>query len=162
MTDQVPIERTSFDLGLLAAKVEAAQVSMERDRKALEARTAAADRKAKAGRIAGYVGSVVGVLGLALAGLGYHQLDQFLTQRNANRITACLSDNTNAAKVNGLNDEDQQTLREVFGDSSDPAVLQSLADRLDAYESRKVPLRDCSPSGVKDFYESGGTRGYLP
>lgn len=93
--------------------------------------------------------------------IGWRTLDALRTSRDESRIVSCQQDNDTAERINGLNDRNQDLLRDAVarGDRT-PAEQDEaeafLAQQLAEYEALKVPLRDCSPAGIRAYYEGDG------
>lgn len=90
--------------------------------------------------------------------IGWWTFDSLRTSRDESRIVACHQDNDTAKRINGLNDRNQDLLRDALdrGDRTPAEQAEAqefLVQQLAEYEALKVPLRDCSPAGIRAYYE---------
>lgn len=163
MSDDIPIERTSFDLGRLSHAVEEASGRVEADRKALEVRIASSQRKTRWQRRAGIIGLVAGIIGTIAGFRAQIAIDEMRHQRSEARITACRNDNDTAEKINHLGGALKQII--TFATPPNPArtpeqqmrAEQFVAQADGVVDDAKVPPRDCSPAGIEAFYSATTT-----
>lgn len=152
----------------LGSKVQRATSELEADRAAREKaraedallRQAEEDSRewlrkfALGALIAAVIGLGVAVFALAVARDARHVLAE-------TRINSCHSYNTETVPaVNALNDRNQELLRSIAGQSTNPATTEFVDQQVALYEAEKALYRDCSPSGLDAF--SNGTGGFLP
>lgn len=87
-------------------------------------------------------------------------LSDFADARGTARVSSCQQAVDFATAHNALVVRNQDLLRRIFGESSDPDVQAALAEEIAAYDANVVRVRDCSPGGLAAFAD--GTGGYLP
>lgn len=151
-----PVDRTAFDLRTLAKAVDDASARIEKDRLAQEARISSSVHKMRWQRRFAFIGVLAGVIGITLSLLSIGGIRQNEVNVRDARITGCLSYNNDiAVNVNALNDRTQDLLRLSASRNPDPTdeEKQLLTQVLDGYEGIKVPLRDCSPEGIENFFD---------
>lgn len=107
--------------------------------------------------VVGCVGIFLAVGARSVANEASAALDAFTASRTEARAIACQADNDTAGRINGLNDRTQDLLRDASagGDRTpeeQERVDAFLVEQLAKYEALKVPLRDCSPQGIEDYY----------
>lgn len=163
MSDDIPIERTSFDLGRLSHAVEEASARVEADRKALETRIASSQKKTRWQRRAGIVGLVAGIVGTIAGFRAQSAIEEMQRQRAGARVTSCTNDNDTAEKINHLGDALKQII--TFATPPNPArtpeqemrAEQFVAQADGAVDDAKVSERDCTPAGIEAYYSATTT-----
>jgi ABC-type branched-subunit amino acid transport system substrate-binding protein len=163
MSDEIPIERTSFDLGRLAAAVDATTTALVKNREAFEQRLVASHRKMNWARGAAFLAGVAGVIGIFTGVRAQNAVDEMRRQRAEARITACKADNDTAEKINRLGDAFKQII--TFATPPNPnrtpeqqmRLEQFVAQADGAVDDAKVDDRDCSPAGIEAYYSATTT-----
>lgn len=153
-------------LNHLADAVREASEKVEVDRRKNEERIEASVKKMRWFRraaVAGVVGAILALWASIVSNNASNEANEAVealrAQREASRIVQCKADNDTAARVNALNDRTQDLLRTAAMPNNVRTPEQQartdalLADQLALYEAVKVPLRDCTPKGIKEFYE---------
>lgn len=110
-------------------------------------------------------GCLLGAVGIGVGGYGIKQVRNANADRAARTIASC-EQAVETAKGNrsAITGSNEQILRSVFGvlTPEQEAQLAVLLDENEATVAGLLPLRDCSPQGIVDFFTPGGPKGYLP
>lgn len=158
MTEEEPTGDPWRTLNLLGDAVREAVRKVDDDREANERRIKASVRKVRWTWIVGAIGLVVAVAALWGAWWAHDAIETIQASRREARLAACHADNDTATKINALNERTQDLLRTAAQPNDTRTAAQQartdalVADELEEYEAVKVPLRDCSPAGIREFY----------
>ncbi len=153
------VEAEWVALGRLSKAVQSALTKLEKDRKANEERIQASVHKMRWFRRVGVIGVIAGVLGIGVGCLGLYEVDKIYDQRETSRIITCKDQNDTASRINSLNDRSQKLLENAAATGNRTPEEQIMTDlfvsrELAEYEKIKVPKRNCSPDGIRDYYRS--------
>lgn len=170
MADEVvEIETRSFDLGVLSERVAAATKAVEEDRaaseasrEAMERRIAAANRKQRSWRVAGFIGAVVGPVAVTVAIFAVVLVVKANAERADRSQTSCVQSATAALRDNAQDATTVERLGSLAASADNPETAAFLEEWIADIEADESPVRDCSPAGIRAYFDSGGTEGYLP
>lgn len=159
MSDEIPIEQTSFDLGRLAAAVDSTRDALVKNREAFEARLVASHRKMNWARGAAFLAGIVGVVGIFTGYRAQRAVDELHAQRSESRIVSCQKDNDTATKINRLGDAIKQVVTNATtGGQRTPEqqmrVDAFLAETNNAINHARVDMRDCDPESIDAYYST--------
>lgn len=139
--------------------VEADRESNEKAREAFEERTRASWQKTRWVRRLAVVNVVGIVVALTVGIYSAVEVNRIYEQRRQSRIIQCQQENRTAERINALG----QSVDTILGlatesNTSRTPEQQAIVDQFlgrsrQAIANAQVPARDCSPAGIRAFYQ---------
>lgn len=147
----------------LETKLEAVERALVETRRSNEQRVLWLAIAGGTAVLAGVIGIAIGLAGVNTAGDARDTLAEFLAERTESRAVSCQAENNTAERLNALNATVGTIVQSVNTPNPDRSPEQQavidhfIAQALDELEHALVPLRDCSPEGIADYFENNAT-----